>query len=86
MITANSNYTYNGWTYTPWDDVEEDNVKTWHDFKHTDGRTATCDFSPYRIMTPEDIRSWFDLGMPDRIGWGPLDTQDLYALWKEKQS
>jgi len=34
-------------------------------------------------MTAEDIRLWFDLGMPDRIDSGPLDSFDLNVLWKE---
>ena len=85
MTTVNQPYTYKGWTYTPWDDVEEDNIKKWHDFKHKDGGTVTCDFSPYRTMTEEDIRLWIDLGMPDRISSCPLNSDDLKTLWKEEK-
>ena len=77
-------YTYKGYTYTPWDDREEDNCKTWHDFKAPDGKTITCDFSPYQTMTPEDIRLWIDLGFPERITCGPLDSHDLNTLWREQ--
>ena len=30
MFTAQLQYTYNGFQYRTWDDVEEDNIKTFH--------------------------------------------------------
>jgi hypothetical protein len=77
---------YKNWTYTPSEDNDGDCIKIWHDFTHTDGRTVSCDFNPYSRMTAEDIRLWFDLGMPDRIDSGPLDSFDLNVLWKESHS
>lgn len=77
---------YKNWTYTPWDDNDGDCTKIWHDFTHTDGRTVSCDFNPYSRMTAEDIRLCPDLGMPDRIDSGPLDSFDLNVLWKESHS
>jgi hypothetical protein len=83
MITATETYSYLGWSYQPTVVDEGDCAKLWHDFVHENGTTVYCDFSPYERMTPEDIRIWIDLCMPDRIGCGPLDSHDLFALLKE---
>ena len=81
-MTTTDNYL--GWSYQPWDEVMDDNIKTWHDFVHKDGRTATCDFSPYYSMTSKDIKLWIDLGMPERIDTYPttypLNSRDLEGL------
>lgn len=79
-------FTYKGYTYTPWNEVSDDNIKTWHDFKSESGTLVTCDWSPYSLMTEEDIRLWIDLGLPDRISSCPLDSHDLFALSKESNS
>jgi len=35
-------------------------------------------------MAPEDIRIWINLRMPNRISAGPLDSHDLFALWRKE--
>jgi hypothetical protein len=77
-------YTYKGWTYTPWDEYEEDNIKRWHEFVSLDGQIIHCDFSPYARMSEEDVRLWIDLGCPERIHYRPLDSADLKSLRREQ--
>lgn len=84
MITATETYNYLGWSYQPSVVDEGDCSKLWHDFVHENGTTVYCDFCPYERMTPEDIRIWIDLCMPDRIGCGPLDSNSLFTLWRKK--
>lgn len=77
-------FTYKGYTYTPWLDIEDDNMKIWHDFKTENGTTVTCDWSPYSYMTEEEIKLWIDLDRPERIGYFPLDLQDLNTIRREQ--
>jgi hypothetical protein len=85
MITATETYSHVGWSYQPWICHDDgDCTKLWHDFVHENGTTVFCDFSPYEKMTPEDIRIWIDLCMPDRIGCSPLDSQSLFGLWRKE--
>lgn len=74
---------YKGYTYTPWEDRDDDCVKIWHEFKSESGTTVTCDWSPYEYMNIDDIRLWIDLDLPGRISSGPLNRQDLRQLWNE---
>lgn len=67
-------------TYLPEEDVEDDCTKIWHNIKLEDGRTVHCDWSPYSLMRKEEIELWLELGMPARIGVGPLDLGDLKAI------
>ena len=55
----NSLYSYLGYEYRPWDDVEEDNIKTFHEC-YKDGRRITMprefyNHSPYNTMTFEEF-------------------------------
>jgi hypothetical protein len=84
MITATENYSYMGWTYQPYEDYDTDCSKIWHDFVHENGTIVSCDFSPYEMMAPEDIRIWINLRMPNRISAGPLDSHDLFGLWHKE--
>jgi hypothetical protein len=84
MDSSNTIYNYRGWSYQPWDDVDTDCIKIWHDFIHEDGRSANCDFNPYEKMSPEDIRFWIDLDMPDRITSSPLSASHLNTIWQKK--
>ena len=54
-------YSYLGYEYRPWDDVEEDNIKTFHEcYKNGKQVKMPYDFynhSPYSIMTYEEFVS-----------------------------
>jgi predicted nucleotidyltransferase len=52
-------FAYNGYEYCPWDDVEEDNIKTFHEC-YKDGKRIKMpgDFynhSPYSLMPYEEF-------------------------------
>lgn len=55
----NSIYSYLGYEYRPWDDVEEDNIKTYHEcYKHGQRVKMPDAFychSPYNAMTFEEF-------------------------------
>ena len=52
-------YSYLGYEYRPWDDVEEDNIKTFHEcYKHGMRISMPREFynhSPYNRMTFEEF-------------------------------
>jgi len=52
-------YSYLGYEYRPWDDVEEDNIKTFHEcYKDGQRIKMPCDFynhSPYDTMSYEQF-------------------------------
>ena len=77
-------YTYKGYVYEPWEDVEPDNVKIFHDFRTPDGKRISMDWSPYKVPTPEDIKTWIELGMPGRIGGAPLNSEDLVKIFNSQ--
>ena len=74
---------YKGYTYTPWEDREEDCVKIWHDIIKPNGVTVAADFTPYAYMNEQAFRLWIDLGQPERISSAPLDERDLNFLVAE---
>ena len=77
---------YKGYVYQPYEDVEpEENVKIFHFVKTPDGREIQMDWSPYSTPTPEEFALWIELGMPDRIGGGPLNHSDLLELNNRKR-
>lgn len=55
----NSLYSYLGYEYRPWDDVEEDNIKTFHEcYKHGVRIKMPQEFynhSPYDTMSFEEF-------------------------------
>ena len=55
----NSIYSYLGYEYRPWDDVEEDNIKTYHECYKYGQRVSMPEafycHSPYDTMTFEEF-------------------------------
>jgi hypothetical protein len=75
------------YTYYTYDEREEDNRKTFHAVKSDDGKQFNVDWTPYDKMSPQDLKIWIKLGMPDRKSInsvGPLRHEDLvkYAQMK----
>lgn len=67
--------------YAPWEERDEDCIKIWHDIICVpSNKIVSVDWSPYEYMTEEQVKLWLDLGMPDRIGTGPLNDEDLQML------
>jgi len=50
-------FEYNGFTYEPWKDREEDNVKIFHDICYMDHAIAPMYTSPYRLATEDEFRA-----------------------------
>ncbi len=69
-----------GYTYMTDIDEEEDNRKIWHMLKTPEGKTIDIDFTPYEYMTKDDIELYIKLGMPERQGVGPLDSEKLQKM------
>lgn len=58
---------YKGFEYTPWEDIEDDNIKIMHDVITPTGKTISLRWSPYSTpsqqqfeflieqLTPEDF-------------------------------
>ncbi len=61
-------------TYTPEEDNDGDCTKIWHNITLPDGRKVVVDEVEQRLEL------WLELGMPARIGVGPLDMDDLKAI------
>jgi hypothetical protein len=72
-------YEFKGVKYLPDYDYEEDNMKIFH-LVETDKGTLPLDWSPYSIPTIEEFQTWVNLGMPRRIGTGPLTREDLLKI------
>lgn len=77
-------YEYKGYLYFQEKDYEEDNIKIFHTVVKG-GHYLSFDWSPYCTPSFEDFAAWIDLGMPDRIGRGPLDRNDLIKLATERK-
>ena len=75
-------HVYAGYVYDPSVDYEEDCSKIWHDvYRQADGTPiGSVDFTPYAYMSIEDFKIWVDLGMPGRVGFGPLNSESLTKL------
>ena len=75
-----------GYQYVPEQDLDLNHSPIYHDFITPEGETVTCDWSSYDYMTPHQARIWIDLGMPSRIGAGPLSDSDLFTLARNQYS
>jgi hypothetical protein len=57
-------YTYLGFEYRTWDEVEEDNIKTfhecWKDGKEVKMPHAFYNHSPYSLITIEEFKGFVD--------------------------
>jgi hypothetical protein len=88
-------YTYKECVYSYEKDYEDDNIKIFHEVECTffiwdtesgpmkhwkERKKMSMDWSPYSFPTQEDFNLWIDLGMPKRIGIGPLNSKDLKTI------
>lgn len=81
--------TYKGFTYTYWDDQDDDVCKRWHDITSPAGKTVSVDLSPYESMTPASFQVFVDFYLdhgefPSRktLGLsGPLYNTDMGKLF-----
>ena len=80
-------FTVDDYTYYTYEEREEDNRKTFHTVQNSEGENFDVDWTPYNKMSPQDLKIWIKLGMPDRKSInsiGPLRHEDLvkYAQMK----
>ncbi len=63
-------YIYKGYSYEPWDDREDDNIKRYHDVYAVteDGKlkvqSRSIPASPYAFITARTFKMWIDSGHP----------------------
>ena len=62
-------YKYQGFTYDPWEDREEDNIKIWHDIKCPDGRTVHGDWSPYTVPSVNQFIDFIEVNVLQTEGY-----------------
>lgn len=79
---------YKGHQYKPWDDVEEDNVKRFHDV-YVDGvDIGSIPLSPYTTPSFELFSRWIDMGKPSRNDMGGNRVKEhtaYYEKWVAEQ-
>ena len=80
---------YKGYEYGYWDDVEEDNIKRFHEVKTPEGKSISMPIGPYqRSVSQQTFERWIDMGMPTRqeIGGHYQDDHDkYYEKWVTEQ-
>lgn len=81
-----SGFSYKGYVYQPFVDIEPDVMKTFHDVQDPNGKAHYIDWSPYSGISDIDFQSWIDLGMPKRVGHSSLNSLDLMNLMNEKRN
>jgi len=62
-----------------YEDLESDNRK-WFHFVTIDNVEYNIDWSPYTMMSIEDVNKWIEAGKPSRISNGPLHREDLDSI------
>jgi hypothetical protein len=62
------------------DDGDPDVNKIWHILTLPDGTTKTINFTPYSIMSKQDLINYLKLGMPDKAGNTTLDSEWLSGM------
>lgn len=90
-------YTYKGYSYEPWKDREDDNIKVFHDVYATspDGLVkvgnGSMPLSPYANPSEEHFRMWIDCGQPTAKKMGlngnayPKDIEKYYHKWLDSE-
>jgi hypothetical protein len=73
-------YTYKGFVYDQSIELEEDNMKVFHEVTDPEGKRVKFDWCPYAPLTEDFFALWVDLGCPDRIGIGPLNEEELKKI------
>jgi hypothetical protein len=76
-----------GWTYFIVDDRYEDEVHKLDHFIVSDatGQTVEVPFSPYKVMTRDDVFFFILLGFPAHGPSGAFDSQQLRCAWLAKE-
>ena len=80
-------YTYRGITYCPEDDIEEDNVKRFHNVVIIhDGirvNVGSVPLSPYSSLSEAQFQRWVQMGRPTRSQLGGQQHEDHLKYWRK---
>ncbi len=49
-----------GYTYRPWEDHEDDNIKIFHDLTDPDGKSVYAPWSPYKMPTVKEVELFIE--------------------------
>ena len=77
-------FEYRGYIYAPEDDIEEDNIKRFHNIycEHEGIRcnVGSVPLSPYSSLNEAQFRRWIDMGKPtrDRMGGHHHEDHERY--------
>lgn len=88
-------YTYKGYSYEPWDDREDDNIKIFHDvyawsgpdFQTIKVSSRSMPLSPYSKPSEKIFQMWIDCGQPNSKEMGLngnascTDIEKYYQRW-----
>lgn len=77
---SKAEFVYQGFVLYHETDYEEDNIKLWHNVITPQCELIYVDWTPYARMSETDFIRWIKLGMPGRLSWGPLHSNDLTVL------
>ena len=71
-------YEYKGYTYCPYDDVEEDNLKRYHCvyLKEPMSDAGSVPLGPYASLSERMFQRWIDMGKPTREEIGGHQKKD----------
>lgn len=76
---------YKGYTYGYWDDIEEDNIKRFHEVYDPEGKRLSFPMGPYQgTVSRQTFERWIDMGMPTREQLGGHYQEDhdkYYEMW-----
>jgi hypothetical protein len=75
-----------GYHYQPWEETDGDTRKIFHTVIAPDGQELSVDWGSRRLMKPQDLKLWIELGMPKRISRGPLTREDLITIKNQQSS
>lgn len=74
-------FNYKGFRYTPWEDVEEDNIKIFHELTYSNGKKISIPWSPYSTPTDDELKMWIDIGCPTHNV--NFNSKSLLRAWEE---
>lgn len=81
---------HKGYIYQPWEDIEEDNIKIFHDVLTPEGKKISIPLSPYCSPNQLHFEKWVELGCPtERLkpdpkkstsyNWGLKDIEETFS-------
>lgn len=75
-------YSYKGYALWHEEDRDDDCIKIWHHILTPGNHLSYVNWTPYQMMTQEDLQVWVDLGCPGRVetSWGSFNLDHDYLM------